>query len=124
VGMFEVKVNLTNLAVPGQMEEVSLLVDTGVTLSWVPRAVLQKLGATPFSRVAFSLADGRELERDVTGILLAIDGRKAAVTVAFAEPGEEAVLGATALESLGFLVDPIDQKLVPRKLLALRMMCS
>ena len=120
MGMFEVKVKLANLAAPSQTEEVSLLVDTGATLSWIPRTTLQKLGASPFSRVAFSLADGRELERDVTGVLLAIDGKKAAVTVAFGEPGEEAVLGATALESLGFLVDPVAQKLLPRKLFALR----
>ena len=121
MGMFEVKVKLANLAAPSQTEEVSLLVDTGATLSWIPKGMLQKLGAAPFSRVAFSLADGRELERDVTGVLLTIDAKKAAVTVAFAEPGEEAVLGATALESLGFLVDPIAQKLLPRKLFALRM---
>lgn len=37
MGMFEVKVKLTNLAAPGRAEEVSLLVDTGATLSWVPR---------------------------------------------------------------------------------------
>jgi len=120
MGMFEVNVELANLAEPSRTEEVSLLVDTGATLSWVPKKVLQKLGASPFSRVAFSLADGRELERDVTGVLLTIDGKKAAVTVAFGEPGEEAVLGATALESLGFLVDPVDKKLLPRKLFALR----
>ena len=39
--------------------------------------------------------------------------------MAFGEPGEEAVLGATALEILGFTVDPVAQKLVPRNLLAL-----
>ena len=39
--------------------------------------------------------------------------------VAFGEPGEEAVLGATALEILGLLVDPVNQKLIPRNLLAL-----
>lgn len=120
MGMFEVTVKLANLASPSRTEEVSLLVDTGATLSWIPKSVLGKLGVAPISRVAFSVADGRELERDVTGILLAIDGKKAAVTVAYGEPGEAAVLGATALESLGFLVDPIGQKLIPRKLLALR----
>jgi hypothetical protein len=52
MGMFEVKVKLANLAAPGQAEEVSLLVNTGATLSWIPRGVLQKLGAAPFSRVA------------------------------------------------------------------------
>jgi predicted aspartyl protease len=52
-------------------------------------------------------------------VLLTIDGRKAAVPVAFGEPGEEAVLGATALEGLGLMVDPVAKKLVPRDLLAL-----
>lgn len=119
VGMFEVKVKLANLAAPSQAEKASLLVDTGVTLSWIPRGVLPKLGAKPISRVAFSLADGREIERELTGILLAIDGKKAAVAAAFGEPGE-GNLGATAPESLGFLVDPSSQKLLPRKLLSLR----
>jgi hypothetical protein len=32
---------------------------------------------------------------------------------------KEAVLGATALEGLGFMIDPVAKKLVPRDLLAL-----
>ena len=120
MGMFEVKVRLASLAAPDRSAEVSLLVDTGATLSWIPRGVLEKLGATALSRLPFSLADGRQLERDVAAVLLMIDGRKAAVSVAFGEPGEEAVLGATALESLGFVVDPVSQKLLPRNLRALR----
>ena len=120
MGMFEVKVKLANLAAPGQTQEVSLLVDTGATLSWIPRQVLQNLGATVSSRLPFELADGRRLERDITTVLLTIDGRKAPVPVAFGEGGEASVLGATALEILGFLVDPIAQKLVPRNLRMLR----
>ena len=120
MGMFEVKVKLANLAAPGRAEEVSLLVDTGATLSWIPRATLERLGVQAFSRLPFTLADGRRLERDTTAVLMAIDGRKGAVQVAFGEPGEEAVLGATSLEGLGFLVDPVGRKLVPRDLLALK----
>ena len=119
MGMFEVKVKLASLTAPGRTEEVSLLVDTGATLSWIPREVLQKLGVTALSRLPFSLADGRGLERDVTAVLVTFDGRKAPVEVAFGEPGEEAVLGATALEGLGFMVEPVAKKLIPRDLLAL-----
>ncbi len=119
MGMFDVTVKLANLAVPGRTEEVSLLVDTGATLSWIPREILQRLGVAAFSRLPFSLADGRRLERDVTAVLLTLDGRKAPVQVAFGEAGEEAVLGATALEGLGFMVDPVAKKLIPRDLLAL-----
>ena len=119
MGMFNVRVSLANLASPSRAEEVSLLVDTGATLLWIPRGVLEKLGAVPFSRLPFLLADGRRLERDVTAVLLTVDGRKAPVEVAYGEPGEEAVLGATALEGLGFMVDPVAKKLIPRDLLAL-----
>lgn len=120
MGMFEVNVKLTNLAAPGRAEEVSLLVDTGATLSWIPREILNRLGATVFSRLPFEPADGRRLERDITTVLLTVDGRKAPVPVAFGEAGEAAVLGATALESLGLLVDPVAQKLIPRNLRMLR----
>jgi predicted aspartyl protease len=119
MGMFDVKVKLANLAAPMRTEELSLLVDTGATLSWIPRDMLERLGVTAFSRLPFTLADGRRLERDISAVLLTIDGRKAPVPVAFGEPGEEAVLGATALEALGFVVDPVAKKLVPRDLRAL-----
>lgn len=119
MGMFEVTVRLASVAAPERPSEVSLLVDTGATLSWIPRNVLDDLGAKPLSKLPFQLADGRTLERDITVVMVSIDGRKAPVEVAFGEPGESAVLGATALEGLGFVVDPVAKKLVPRNLLAL-----
>jgi clan AA aspartic protease len=120
MGMFEVRVRLASLTAPSQTEEVSFLVDTGATLSWIPRALLEKLGVKVFSRLPFTLADGRRLERDITAVLLSIDGRKAPVQVAFGEEGEEAVLGATSLEGLGFMVDPIGERLVARDLRQLK----
>lgn len=124
MGMFDVKVKLASLAAPQRTEEVSLLVDTGATLSWIPREILERLGVPVVSCLPFTLADGQTLERDTTAVLLTVDGRKAAVPVAFGEPGEESVLGATALEILGFLVDPVAMKLVPRNLLALMVKLS
>lgn len=119
MGLFEVKVKLASLAAPMRTEELSLLVDNGATLSWIPRNVLERLGVGIFSRLPFTLADGRTLERETSAVLLTIDGRKAAVPVALGEPGEGAVLGATALGTVGLLVDPVAQKLIPRNLLAL-----
>ena len=119
MGMFEVKVRISSPVAPDRAVDLLLLVDTGATLSWIPRAALESIGAAPVSRMPFSLADGRRLERDIAGVILGIDGRRAPVPVAFGEQGEEAVLGATALEALGFIVDPVSKKLVPRDLLAL-----
>jgi predicted aspartyl protease len=60
--MFNVTVTVANLAAPARAEEVTLLVGTGATLSWIPRNILEKLGVAAFSRLPFSLADGRRLE--------------------------------------------------------------
>jgi clan AA aspartic protease len=119
MGLFQVKVKLANPANPERSRDVSLLVDTGATLSWIPREVLESLQVKPTSKLPFQLADGRILERDVGAALFTINGKRLPVPVAFGDPGEEPVLGATALESMGFAVDPIEQKLVPRPLLAL-----
>ncbi|MGO9269300.1 MAG: hypothetical protein ACLQOO_03405 [Terriglobia bacterium] len=118
MGMFDVQVKLANLTDPTRTEELSLRVDTRATLSWIPRGVLERLGAVVFSRLPFTGVDGRRFEKDITAVLLTIDGKKGGVSVAFGDQGEEAVLGATALEVLGFAVDPAAQKLVPRDLRA------
>lgn len=79
MGMFEVKVKLANLAAPSRTEEVSLLVDTGATLCWIPRATFDKLGVKPISRLPFLRTDGSTVERDIAGVLVTIDGRSAGV---------------------------------------------
>ncbi len=51
MGMFEVNVKLANLAAPSQTEDLTLLVDTGATLSWIPRAIPRCRGfLEPFSK--------------------------------------------------------------------------
>lgn len=119
MGMFEVNVKVANLNAPDQPSEVSLLVDTGATISWIPRSLIENLGVRAFSSLPFELADGRTLQREVTAVLLQVDGRKAPIEVAIGEQGEVAVLGANALEGLGFMVDPVAKRLVARNLLAL-----
>ena len=119
MGMFDVTVKLANPGEPSRSSEVSLLVDTGATLSWVPRELLQRLGVRPTTRLEFQFADGRTTLRDVGAALFTLNGKTLTIPCAFAEPGGESVLGATALEALGFVVDPVEKKLIPRRLLAL-----
>ena len=101
MGVFSVDVKLANPAAPERAERVSLIVDTGATLSWVPRELLQRLGVRPTARLEFELADGRGLEREVGAALFTIDGKSLAIPVAFGEAGEQPVLGATALGPSG-----------------------
>ena len=119
MGLFEVNVTVANPAVPERSIQVVLLVDTGATLSWLPRELLESLGVRPLSRSRFILADGSRVERETSVALFTLDGKTMGVPVAFAEAWESSVLGATSLEILGFAVDPVEKKLVPRDLLAL-----
>lgn len=121
MGQFSLRLTVAHPTDPGRTAEVDLLVDTGVTLSWVPGEVLERLGVPRFRRRPFLLADGRTIERETAGAVITIDGTKAIVTVVVAEPGDAHLLGATTLESLGFAVDPIHRRLVPQSLLAMKL---
>ena len=74
MGLFEVKVKLANPNAPGEGRELALLVDTGATMTWVPRALLQGLGIGPASKLAFELADGRTLEREIGAAMIGWHG--------------------------------------------------
>lgn len=119
MGRFSVKVAICNPSEPSRSVDAELFVDTGATLSWVPRELVEKVGAPRRRRRSFLLADGRTIERDTAAALLRLDGSEADINVVLAEPGDAHLLGATALESLGFAVDPINKRLVPQTLLAM-----
>jgi len=119
VGQFSVPVTIAHPSDPTREVQAQLLVDTGATLSWVPRAVVDHLDVPRLPRRSFLLADGRMIQRDTAGAIVRVDGVEANVTLVIAEPGDGHLLGAAALESLGFSVDPVSQRLVPRALLAM-----
>ena len=119
MGQFSVRVTIAHPTDTSRQTEVELLVDTGATLSWVPREVLDPLGVPRLRRRSFLVADGRTIERETAGAIVRLNGSEANVTVVVAEPGDGRLLGATTLESLGFAVDPIRRQLVPQELLAM-----
>jgi predicted aspartyl protease len=119
MGLFTVSVTVGHPADPTHSADVDLWVDTGATLSWVPREIVNRLGIPLLGRRSFLHADGRTIERETATALLRLDGIQAGVTVVVAEPGDGYPVGATALETLGFGVDPMNKKLVPQSLLAM-----
>ena len=119
MGQFSVVVTIAHPTDPSRTAEVELLVDSGATLSWVPRELLERLGVPRLPRRSFPVADGRTIERETAGASIRVNGSEAIVTLVVAEPGDGRLLGATALESLGFGVDPIRRRLVPQELLAM-----
>ncbi len=100
-------------------ESVEAVVDTGSTYTWVPRDVLGRLGVHPESRMEFETADGRVIERDIAETSVRLDGRRRTTIVVFADEDDSPLLGAYTLEGLGLAVDPLGQRLVPARGLAL-----
>ena len=119
MGQFSVQVKIAHPTDPTRLAEVELLVDTGATLSWVPREIIERLGVPRLRRRSFLVADGRTVERETAVAIVQLDGNEASVTLVVAEPGDASLLGATALESLGFGEDPISRRLIPRELQAM-----
>lgn len=119
MGQFSVRVTVAHLTDAARAAEVELIVDTGATLRWLPRRIIEQLGVPRLRRRSFMVADGRAIERDTAGAAVRLNGNEANVTVVVAELGDGHLLGATTLETLGFGVNPIRQRLVPRQLLAM-----
>jgi clan AA aspartic protease len=119
MGQFSVRTAVKHPADRTRVAEIDLFVDTGVTLSWVPRHLVERLDVLRLGRRQFVLADGGTIERETALVLIQLNGTEGGVTVVIAEPGDAHLLGATALDTLGFGVDPIRQQLIPRSLLAM-----
>jgi predicted aspartyl protease len=97
----------------GASAELVALADTGATLTVAPATLLDGLGIRRVRRASFLLANGERVERDVGDAAIVIDGKAAPSLVVFGGPDDPALLGLTALEQLGLVVDPVQRRLVP-----------
>ncbi len=118
MGFVHVDVELSNPTDPRQFESIELLVDTGATLSVVPAPVLERLGVRPLGCRDFK-GFGGVVRRQTGNVTMAYDGAAAGITVVFGEPDDPPILGVTALESLGYRVDPVTGELHPTEMLLL-----
>lgn len=94
-------------------EMVAVLVDTGASLTFVPREMLERLGVQPTEWEQFELGDGRVIEREVGETRVRLEGRVLTRRVGFGEAGDTSVLGADTLEGAGLAADPVNQRLIP-----------
>ncbi|MEM2936154.1 MAG: hypothetical protein QW231_03140 [Candidatus Bathyarchaeia archaeon] len=117
LGFTYAKVRIHNPADLTKFDEIELLVDTGAVFSSVPRPILEKLGLEPVEHRGLRVYGGARIERDIGGLLFEYSGNRAVGPVIFGEPKDTPVLGATALEALGYQVDPVTRQLKPTELL-------
>ncbi len=111
MGATHVTVTIRNPAAPERTWQSLFLVDTGATDSLVPRDELESIGLKAKGRRSYELADGSELQMDITTADIEFMGEIVGGTIIMGDPGTEPILGVTALESVGIDVDPRNQTL-------------
>ena len=85
---------------------VIALVDTGVTLTVVPRRIAEELQLPVIGRRRAATAKGLTELDEYLGVV-EIMGRKAYTHILVSDDVDTVLIGAVALETLGFEVDPV-----------------
>lgn len=98
-------------------EEINFLIDSGAIYSLVPATLLKRLGIESYKIVEFILADGTKIKRKVGDAYFEYNGEGGSAPVIFGEKGDEPLLGATTLESLGLMLNPFKRELYPMRML-------
>ncbi len=111
MGLTHVTVSLKSHQKAKQKYEADFLVDTGATDCLVPAKELKKAKIAPVGKMIYELADGKKVEYDFGIALIEFMGEITAGRVIFGPDDVEPLLGVTALESVGILVDPVKQTL-------------
>ena len=106
MGFVYVNVGLSNPSETDAAAEVNVKVDTGSTLSVFPAGVLERLGV-PRKAERRLRGFGGVITRSTGTVDMTYGGETAGVTVIFGEDNDPAIMGVTALESLGFNVNPV-----------------
>jgi clan AA aspartic protease len=86
------------------------LVDSGAIYSVIPDKELKMLGLSPSSSETFTLANGEEIVMPVGNAYFEYKGKTRAAPIIFGDKNIF-LLGATTLESLGLILDPIHREL-------------
>ena len=101
----------------GRQAIVRFLVDSGATYSLLPHDVWKEIGLRPQRSVFFLLADGTQIERQVSECRIALPQGEGHTPVILGEPGDEALLGMVTLEILGLVLNPFKRTLKPMRML-------
>jgi predicted aspartyl protease len=115
MGMFKIKVKVSNVKNPSLYFEEEFWVDTGALYSFIPEDYLERIGVEPTTKRNLVFADGRKDTRLLGFYDFEINTFEGHITcpVIFAPKGSLFLLGATALENFGVDADPVQKKLKP-----------
>ena len=97
---------------------VDFLVDSGAQYTLLPEGIWREIGLTPRRKQRFRLADGTEMERDISNcVVKLVELGETPTPVILGRTGDVALLGAVTLEELGLVLNPFTRTLHPAALL-------
>ncbi len=111
MGLTHVTVTLKATQKSKKKYEAEFLVDTGATDIMAPAKDLLKVGIKPVGKTIYELADGSIKEYQFGLVIIEFMGETTAGRCIFGPNNAEPILGVTALESVGILVDTSRQTL-------------
>jgi clan AA aspartic protease len=111
MGLIHVTVSLRATEKSRKNYEADFLVDSGATDSMAPASKLERAGIRRRGRMAYELADGSTVEYDFGLAEIEFMGEITSGRVIFGPDDCEPLLGVTALESVGIIVDPANRRL-------------
>ena len=103
------------LANPGNRDlncTLDFCVDTGASITVIPRKIARKLKLVKAGSVRIQLGDGRIIENEMAYVYLYISHEGLMVFAAITEKGGEAILGCDVMELLQFQVDVAQKKVL------------
>jgi len=115
MGHVYVTVTFRNLKEPERAWEGSCLVATGATECLLPAEAIDALGLTADGEVTVVLADGTPDSFRFGGARIEFLGEVTYGRVLFGDRGVVPLLGVTALESVGVVVDVVTRQLLRRQ---------
>ena len=117
MGITHVTVHVSDLAREGTPFKDEFLVDTGAVDSMAPGDRLVQAGIQPEGKSQYELANGELVEYEIGYARIAFDGAETVTPIIFGPLDTQSILGVVALESAGFVVDPVSQQLkkIPAK---------
>ena len=111
MGLTHVTVTVKPLGGAAGSYQADFLVDTGATDTLLPSSALKAAGIAPAGKTAYELADGSVVEYPFGLAQIEFMGEVTAGRVIFGPETADPLLGVTALESVGILVDPTHKTL-------------
>lgn len=112
MGLTNLKLVLKNPQNKTKSKQVEFLVDSGAVYTVVNKKILDELGIRPTGTKTFFLANNTSIDRKIGDALFEYENESGYSKVIFGEPGDSNLLGVTALETLGYVLDPLQRKLL------------